>query len=69
GPLLAAQRSGVAAEQAQSVLVKPAIRLAGRVADSTLVRVPGGHYAPFLEQHEAVVEAELAFFRDHLNVD
>jgi uncharacterized protein len=47
----------VVAQQDQSVLAKPAIRVAARVANATLVQVPGGHYAPFLEQHEAVVEA------------
>jgi hypothetical protein len=31
-----------------------------------VVRVPGGHYAPFLEQHEVVTDAELAFLRTHL---
>jgi uncharacterized protein len=58
----------VVAEQDQSVLAKPAVRVAARVANATLVQVPGGHYAPFLEQHEAVVEAELAFLRAHLRV-
>jgi pimeloyl-ACP methyl ester carboxylesterase len=57
----------VVAEQDQSVLAKPAVRLAARVADATLVQVPGGHYAPFLEQHETVVEAELDFLRTHLS--
>jgi uncharacterized protein len=58
----------VVAEQDQSVLAKPAVRVAASVANATLVQVPGGHYAPFLEQHEAVVEAELAFLRAHLHV-
>jgi pimeloyl-ACP methyl ester carboxylesterase len=56
----------VVADQDQSVLAKPALRTAARVPDAELVRVPGGHYAPFLEQHEAAVEAELAFLRAHL---
>lgn len=56
----------VVAEQDQSVLAKPAVRVAARVADATLVQVPGGHYAPFLGQHEPVVEAELAFLRARL---
>lgn len=55
----------VVAEQDQSVLAWPAVRVAGR-AGATLVQVPGGHYAPFLEQHETVVEAELHFLRVHL---
>jgi pimeloyl-ACP methyl ester carboxylesterase len=58
----------VVADQDQSVLAKPAVDLAARIADATLVRVPGGHYAPFLEQHEPVVEAEVAFLRTHLRV-
>jgi pimeloyl-ACP methyl ester carboxylesterase len=58
----------VVAEQDQSVLAKPAVRLAERVDHASLVKVPGGHYAPFLEQHEPVVEAELAFLRAHLRV-
>ncbi len=56
----------VVAEQDRSVLAKPAVDLAGHVAGAILVQVPGGHYAPFLEQHEAVVEAELAFLHDHV---
>ncbi|HEX7164357.1 MAG TPA: alpha/beta hydrolase, partial [Trebonia sp.] len=56
----------VVADQDQSVLAPPAVRAASRVADSTVVRVPGGHYAPFLEQHDAVADAELAFLRTHL---
>ena len=31
-----------------------------------LVRLPGNHYAPFLDAHEPAVEAELAFLRQHL---
>jgi pimeloyl-ACP methyl ester carboxylesterase len=58
----------VVAEQDQSVLAKPAIRVAARVPDATLIRVPGTHYAPFLEQHETVIEAELAFLRAALRV-
>ncbi|WP_331500367.1 alpha/beta hydrolase [Nocardioides sp.] len=58
----------VVAEQDQSVLAKPAVRLAARVANATLVEVPGGHYAPFLGQHEPVIAAELAFLRTHLRV-
>lgn len=57
----------VVAEQDQSVLAKPAVRVAAR-ANATLVQVPGGHYAPFLEQHEAVAEAELSFLLTHLSI-
>jgi len=30
------------------------------------VRLPGGHYAPFLTSHEQAVDAELAFLDRHL---
>jgi uncharacterized protein len=59
----------VAAENDQTVLAEPALRLAAKVPGTTVVKVPGGHYAPFLEQHETVVEAELAFLHTHLDVD
>ena len=57
----------VVAEQDQSVLAKPAVRAATR-ANAALLKVPGGHYAPFLDQHEAVTEAELNFLLTHLGV-
>jgi uncharacterized protein len=56
----------VACDQDQSVLAEPAVRAAGRSAQGELVRLPGGHYAPFLDAHETAVEAELAFLRRHL---
>jgi uncharacterized protein len=56
----------VACDQDQSALAGPAIRAAGRAPRGELVRLPGGHYAPFLEQHEQAVEAELEFLRRHL---
>jgi len=31
-----------------------------------LVRMPGGHYAPFLDGHEPAVDAELSFLHRHL---
>jgi pimeloyl-ACP methyl ester carboxylesterase len=57
----------VVADQDQSVLAKPAVRVAAG-ASATLMRVQGGHYAPFLEQHEAVAGAELGFLLTHLSV-
>ena len=56
----------VVAEQDQSVLAKPAVRVAAR-ANAVLVQVPGGHYAPFLEQHEAVAGAGLRLLLTHLS--
>ncbi|WP_091182661.1 alpha/beta hydrolase [Microlunatus flavus] len=56
----------VVADQDQSVLASPALRAAGRSPRSELVRVPGGHYAPFLEAHDAVLAAELEFLTRQL---
>ena len=56
----------VVADDDQSALAAPSIAAAGRAPRGELVRVPGGHYAPFLDQHEVVVEAELAFLRNHV---
>ena len=61
GPLLV-----LACDQDRTALPGPAIRAAGRAPRGELVRLPGGHYAPFLEQHEQAVEAQLDFLRRHL---
>ena len=50
----------------QSALAEPAVRAAGRAPRGELVRIPGGHYEPFLGGHQRVVEAELSFLRRHL---
>lgn len=50
----------------QSALAPPAVRAAGRAPTAELVRFPGGHYAPFLEVHDDVVGAELAFLNRHV---
>lgn len=39
---------------------------AGRARRAELVRLPGGHYAAFLDAHEQAVAAELTFLRLHL---
>lgn len=57
----------IAADDDQSVLAAPAIAAATTAANAELLHIPGGHYAPFLEQHEVVVAAELAFLNRHLN--
>jgi pimeloyl-ACP methyl ester carboxylesterase len=44
----------------------PAVRAAEAAPLGEVVRLPGRHYAPFLERHEEVVEAELSFLRRHL---
>lgn len=56
----------VVCEQDKSALAAPAIRAARRAPRAELVQLPGGHYAPFLEQHEQAVEAELSFLRRHV---
>jgi fermentation-respiration switch protein FrsA (DUF1100 family) len=53
-------------DQDQSALAGPAVRAAKRAPRSELVRLPGGHYQPFLACHEASVEAELGFLCRHL---
>ncbi|MBO2446113.1 alpha/beta hydrolase [Actinomadura barringtoniae] len=56
----------VVADQDQSALPGPSIEVARQAPRGELFRVPGGHYAPFLDAHERVVEAEVAFLRRHL---
>jgi pimeloyl-ACP methyl ester carboxylesterase len=53
-------------DQDQSALARPAIRAARRAPRAELARIPGGHYAPFLDGHEQAVQAELSFLRRHL---
>ena len=54
------------ADQDQSALAAPGIRAARQAPNAELIRVPGGHYAPFLDAHEQTVAAELSFLRRHL---
>ena len=56
----------VVCDQDQSALAAPAVRAARRAPHADLLRLPGGHYAPFLDQHEQTVNAELAFMLRHL---
>lgn len=58
----------VVCDQDQSVLPGPAARAARRAPHGELVRLPGGHYAPFAGAHERAVQAELSFLRDNLAV-
>ncbi|MFI5696921.1 alpha/beta hydrolase [Kribbella sp. NPDC051586] len=51
----------------QSALAAPALKAAARTPDATVLQVPGGHYAPFLDAHEQVVAAELDFLTQHLS--
>ncbi len=63
-PLLAVISTGD-----QSVLAAPALKVARRAPAGEILQVDGGHYAAFLDQHETVVTAELAFLRRHLLQD
>jgi uncharacterized protein len=53
-------------DQDQSALSAPAVRAANRAPSGELVRLPGGHYEPFLGGHEQAAEAELSFLRRHV---
>lgn len=50
----------------RSVLPGPGARAAEKAPHGELVRLPGGHYAPFLDAHELAVEAELRFLHRHV---
>lgn len=56
----------ITCEDDQSALGAPAVRAAERATCAELVRLPGGHYAPFLEMHEQAVDAELSFLERHV---
>jgi pimeloyl-ACP methyl ester carboxylesterase len=49
-----------------SVLPGPGVRAAERAPHGELVRIPGGHYAPFLDGHEVAVECQVDFLRRHV---
>jgi uncharacterized protein len=53
-------------DQDQTALAAPAVRTAQRAPHAELVRLHGGHYAPFLDGHEQAVHAELSFLRRRL---
>ena len=53
-------------DQDRTAVPQPAISAAHRAPRGELVRMPGGHYEPFLEGHDHAVEAQLAFLRRHL---
>jgi pimeloyl-ACP methyl ester carboxylesterase len=56
----------VVCDDDQSALAAPALAAAAQAPTAEVIRVPGGHYAPFLAAHETAVEAELAFLGRHL---
>jgi pimeloyl-ACP methyl ester carboxylesterase len=51
----------------QSALAGPAVRAAQQAPSGELVRMPGGHYEPFLGGLAEAAEAELSFLRRHLH--
>jgi uncharacterized protein len=53
-------------DEDHTALAEPAVRAARRAPHAELVRLPGGHYEPFLGGYERAVEAELSFLRSHL---
>jgi pimeloyl-ACP methyl ester carboxylesterase len=50
-------------DQDETALAEPSVRAAERAPQGEFVRLPGGHYAPFLDEHDAAVAAELAFLQ------
>jgi pimeloyl-ACP methyl ester carboxylesterase len=56
----------VACDDDQTSLAAPAVRAAEKAPRGELSRMPGGHYAPFLEGHEHAVEVQLDFLHRHL---
>jgi uncharacterized protein len=56
----------VVCDHDQTALAGPAVRAAHRAPRAELVRLPGGHYEPFLGAHERAAGAELSFLRRHL---
>jgi alpha-beta hydrolase superfamily lysophospholipase len=56
----------LACDDDQSVLPEPGIRAGERAPRGEVVRIPGGHYAPFMGGHEVAVEAQLRFLRRHV---
>ena len=53
----------------RSVLTAPATSAARKAPRGEVVRLPGDHYAPFMERHENAVDAQVAFLRTHLLSD
>jgi pimeloyl-ACP methyl ester carboxylesterase len=51
----------------QSAPADLAVRAAKRAPEAEVARFPGGHYAPFLDQHDPVVQTEIGFLRRHLS--
>lgn len=56
----------LACDQDRSALADPAVRAARRAPRGELVRLPGGHYEPFMGGFERAVEAQPSFLHRRL---
>jgi uncharacterized protein len=56
----------VVCDQDRTALAAPSIAAAKAAPRGELVRMPGGHYEPFLGGHDRTVQVELSFLRRHL---
>ena len=56
----------VVCDDDQSALADPAVRAEKNAPNSELVRMPGGHYEPFLDGHEHAVAVQLDFLQRRL---
>ncbi|MFI5897347.1 hypothetical protein ACIA5D_45370 [Actinoplanes sp. NPDC051513] len=56
----------VVAENDRSTPTRLTVRATRAAASAELVRIPGGHYEPFLAGHARAIEAELSFLRRHV---
>ncbi len=56
----------IVCDQDQSVTPEPGAQAAATAPLGELVRMPGGHYQPFLSGHRQTIEVEIEFLRRHL---
>ncbi|GGB41892.1 alpha/beta hydrolase [Flexivirga endophytica] len=56
----------VVCDDDRSVLPGPGLRAAADAPSGELVRLRGGHYAPFLDEHDVAVRTEVEFLQRHL---
>jgi hypothetical protein len=52
--------------QDRTALPEPAVRAAAAAPRGARVRLPGGHYEPFLAGHDQTARAQVSFLRRHL---
>jgi uncharacterized protein len=57
----------VVSDDDRTALSAPAVKAAGRVAHSEVIRLAGGHYASLLGGYEQAVAAQLEFLHRHLD--